>query len=49
MSNATEFYEEVVNNGVPIHHALADTPWGMREFGVKSPEGHRIMIGEVLP
>ncbi len=48
VSDAKEFYEHVVRNGVAIHHALADKPWGMREFGVKSPEGHRIMIGEVL-
>lgn len=48
VSNAQEFYDEVCKNGVTIHHALADKPWGMREFGVKSPEGHRIMIGEVL-
>jgi uncharacterized glyoxalase superfamily protein PhnB len=48
VDNAQEFYDEVRKNGIPIHHAIADKPWGMREFGVKSPEGHRIMIGEVL-
>lgn len=48
VNNAREFYDEVCANGIPIHSALADKPWGMREFGVKSPEGHRIMIGEVL-
>ncbi|TAE25287.1 MAG: bleomycin resistance protein [Candidatus Kapaibacterium sp.] len=48
VNNAAEFYEEVRKNGVLIHHALADKPWGMREFGVQSPEGHRIMIGEVI-
>ncbi len=42
------FYREVVAQGVPIHSALADKPWGLREFGVRSPEGHRLMIGQVL-
>jgi uncharacterized glyoxalase superfamily protein PhnB len=27
---------------------LGDKPWGMREFGVKTPDGHRIMFGQVL-
>jgi uncharacterized glyoxalase superfamily protein PhnB len=26
----------------------ADKPWGMREFGVKTPDGHRIMIGQII-
>jgi catechol 2,3-dioxygenase-like lactoylglutathione lyase family enzyme len=26
--------------------AIADKPWGMREFGVKTPDGHRLMIGQ---
>jgi hypothetical protein len=25
---------------------LSDNPWAMREFGVMSPEGRRIMIGQ---
>jgi predicted enzyme related to lactoylglutathione lyase len=27
---------------------LADEPWGMREFGLKTVDGHRIMIGQDL-
>jgi len=27
---------------------LADKPWGMREFGVRTPDGHRIMFGQEL-
>jgi uncharacterized glyoxalase superfamily protein PhnB len=25
---------------------VADKPWGMREFGVRAPDGHRIMFGQ---
>ena len=28
--------------------APQDKPWGMREFTVRSPEGHRITIGQSL-
>jgi hypothetical protein len=27
---------------------IADKPWKMREFSVRSPDGHRIMIGQDL-
>jgi hypothetical protein len=23
-------------------------PWGMREFGIETPDGHRIMFGQKL-
>ncbi len=42
------YYEQVQRAGVTPLHELADKPWGMREFGVKSPDGHRIMIGQII-
>lgn len=30
-------------------HKLADKPWGMREFAVATPDGHRIVSGATLP
>jgi hypothetical protein len=33
---------------VDIWHALGDKPWGMREFAVVTPDGHRIVFGERL-
>ncbi|MDP9900324.1 hypothetical protein [Variovorax ginsengisoli] len=26
-----------------------DRDWGMREFAVATPDGHRLMVGEILP
>ena len=46
--DAAALYAEVVRNGVEIWHALADKPWGMREFAVVTPDGHRIVFGERL-
>lgn len=45
---ASALYEEVVKKGVEIWHPLADKPWGMREFAVVTPDGHRIVFGERL-
>jgi len=47
--DASGFYDEAVRNGVEIWHILADKPWGMREFAVVTPDGHRIVFGEELP
>jgi uncharacterized glyoxalase superfamily protein PhnB len=41
-----ELYREFVAKGVSLVQELADKPWGMREFGVRTPDGHRIMFGQ---
>jgi uncharacterized glyoxalase superfamily protein PhnB len=43
-----EYYDEVVGNGATLSQTLANKPWGMREFGVRTPDGHRIMFGQEL-
>jgi len=45
---ASDLYRELVRNGVEIWHALDDKPWGMREFAIVTPDGHRIVFGEQL-
>lgn len=39
------FYESVRRAGARICKALRDEPWQMREFGVVTADGHRIMFG----
>ena len=34
--------------GVEVTKALTSEPWGMREFGIRTVDGHRIMFGEEL-
>jgi catechol 2,3-dioxygenase-like lactoylglutathione lyase family enzyme len=48
VQDAADLYEEIVRNGVGIWHKLEDKPWGMREFAVVTPDGHRIVFGENL-
>jgi uncharacterized glyoxalase superfamily protein PhnB len=44
-----ELYVKVLAAGVEMVRALATEPWGMREFGVRTVDGHRIMLGEEVP
>lgn len=46
--DAMRLYGEFVGNGVEIWHTLADQPWGMREFAIVTPDGHRIVFGEQI-
>jgi uncharacterized glyoxalase superfamily protein PhnB len=43
-----EFYGELSANGATLIQTLADKPWGMREFGVRTPDGHRLMFGQEI-
>ena len=49
VQDAAQLYNEIVENRVEIWHELADKPWGMREFAIVTPDGHRIVFGEKLP
>ena len=39
-------YQELKNKTVEIVQDIADKPWGMREFGIVTPDGHRIVFGQ---
>jgi uncharacterized glyoxalase superfamily protein PhnB len=41
-----EVYRDYQHRGAEILQVIADKPWGLREFGVATPEGHNIMFGE---
>ena len=43
-----EFYREIVARGALVSSAPADKPWGLREFGMRTPDGHRITCGELI-
>ncbi len=48
VSDAAALYAEYRATGAEIIQPLADKPWGMREFGVRTVDGHRIMFGQEL-
>lgn len=43
-----DLYRELVGKGALVSSAPADKPWGLREFGLSTPDGHRIVCGETL-
>ena len=45
VENIDSFYESVRTSGAQICKAIRDEPWQMREFGVVTADGHRIMVG----
>jgi catechol 2,3-dioxygenase-like lactoylglutathione lyase family enzyme len=38
------FYDSVRAAGAQICKTIRDEPWGMREFGLRTADGHRIMF-----
>src|SRR5258708_34074910 len=44
VDDADEYFQDLKLKGVKILSPIEDKPWGMREFEVQSPEGHRITI-----
>jgi uncharacterized glyoxalase superfamily protein PhnB len=40
------FYRRAVEHGADVLKPPRDEPWGMREFALRSPDGHRFMLGQ---
>jgi catechol 2,3-dioxygenase-like lactoylglutathione lyase family enzyme len=43
-----DFYREVTARGALVTSAPSNKPWGLREFGLRTPDGHRITCGEPI-
>lgn len=46
--DAKVLFDEFALKGVEFMKQLVDEPWGMREFGIRTIDGHRIMFGQDL-
>jgi catechol 2,3-dioxygenase-like lactoylglutathione lyase family enzyme len=42
------FHTQVQRAGLTPLDAVADEPWGMREFTIHTPDGHRLRIGQTI-
>jgi predicted enzyme related to lactoylglutathione lyase len=49
LDNIDRYYESVIAAGAKICKTIRDEPWGMREFGLFTADGHRIMFASALP
>ena len=48
VDDADALHSEFVGRGAIVLQPPADKPYGMREFLVGTPDGHRMMIGQAL-
>jgi predicted enzyme related to lactoylglutathione lyase len=46
VSGVDELHERCVAHGAPVTSGLANHPWGLRDFVVEMPGGHRLALGE---
>jgi predicted enzyme related to lactoylglutathione lyase len=46
VTGVDDLYERCAARGTPIVADLADHPWGLRDFVVEMPGGHRLALGE---
>jgi catechol 2,3-dioxygenase-like lactoylglutathione lyase family enzyme len=49
VEDADSYYRHLTAKGADVLSKIADKPWDMREFSVRTPDGHRITIGHSLP
>ena len=47
VDDVDQFYQEIVAKGALVTSEPSDKPWGLREFGLRTPDGHRITCGEL--
>lgn len=48
VDDVDDIHRSVEAKGGEVTKALKNEPWGMREFGLRTTDGHRIMIGQEL-
>ena len=48
VENVDQVYDEFIARGAEITSHPRNQPWGIREFTVKTPDGHRIAFGQLL-
>lgn len=46
--DASSLFLEYRAAGAEFTQELSDKPWGMREFGIRTVDGHRLMFGQEL-
>jgi len=45
VDDVDEYHRRAVESGAELVKDLSNEPWGMREFGLRTVDGHRIMLG----
>lgn len=48
VDDVDDYFEQIRAAGAETANEPTDEPWGMRQFGLATPDGHRIMIGQTI-
>jgi len=48
VADADSYYNDLKAKGAEVLSEIEDKPWKMREFGLRTADGHRIKIGHLL-
>lgn len=48
VDSVDEFHDRALAESADILKSPADEPWGRREMALRSPDGHRFMLGQEL-
>jgi uncharacterized glyoxalase superfamily protein PhnB len=48
IENVNEVYQEFIDRGARVLSPIENKPWGIREFSVVTPDGHRIVFGQII-
>ena len=46
VENVDDYHSRAISEQAEILKVPTDEPWGRREMGLRSPDGHRFMLGE---
>jgi uncharacterized glyoxalase superfamily protein PhnB len=47
VEDADSIYKEFIDRGAAILSPIQNKPWGIRDFTVSTPDGHRIVFGHM--
>ena len=48
VENVDEVYQELVERGAKVLTMIGTRPWGIRDFTIVTPDGHRIVYGQSM-
>jgi len=48
VDDVDQFYTEIAGRGAIVTSVPTDKPWRLREFGFRTPDGHRVTCGQAL-
>jgi uncharacterized glyoxalase superfamily protein PhnB len=48
VDDVDQYFAEISAQGAVLIKSLKSEPWGMREFGLRTNDGHRIMVGQEI-